>query len=216
MNTLLVTISVVSVAFGAAMAWLAFRFWREERLRSEVRTAMLAELARPAGASLDGQGGDLFNTRSAAPAWPRRLAVVAGLLGAVVLGSFGYAALTSGPATRSVASARRPLELLSLDHSRESGLLVVTGLVQNPREGTTRSRVIVTATLLDVAGSPVADGRSALDIATLEPGGESPFAIRVAAPASVARYRVGFRGADERPLAHVDRRDPTLARKEAP
>jgi hypothetical protein len=216
MNTLLLTIAVVSVAFGAAMAWLAFRFWREERLRSEVRTALLAELSRPAGASTDGPGSDLFHTVRAAPAWPRRLAVVAGLLVALALGSFAYTALTSVPVTRSVAAAPSPLELLALDHSRESGLLVVTGLVQNPRAGATRTRVIVTATLLDAAGSPIAEGRSALDVATLEPGDESPFAIGIAAPESVARYRVGFRGADDRPLAHVDRRDPTLARKEAP
>ena len=215
MNTFLLTIAIVAVAFGAAMAWLAFRFWREERLRSDVRMALLAELSREPGAAPDRPGGDLFHTGSAAPAWPGRLAVVAGLLVAVALGSFAYSVLDNGPATPSVAAAR-PLELLSLDHSRESGLLVVTGLVQNPREGATRTHVIVTATLLDAAGSPIADGRSALDIATLEPGDESPFAIRIAAPASVARYRVGFRGADDRPLAHVDRRDPTVARKEAP
>ena len=214
MNTLLLTITVASVAFGAVMAWLAFHFWREERLRSDVRVALLAEMARPAGAAVDASGGDLFHTERAAPAWPRRLAIAAGLLGAVTLASLAYTSLTSGPAGRPADAA--PLELLSLSHARESGLLVVTGLVQNPREGATQTRVIVTATLLDAAGSPIASGRSALDVSRLEPGDESPFAIRIAAPLEVARYRVGFRGADERPLAHVDRRDPTVARKEAP
>ena len=214
MNTLLLTITIVSLAFGAGMAWLAFHFWREERLRSDVRVALLTEMAWPAGAAGEGSGEDLFHTERAAPAWPRRLAIAAGLFSAVALASVAYTSLTSVPAGRPADAA--PLELLSLSHVRESGVLVVTGLVQNPREGATQTRVIVTATLLDAAGSPVAGGRSALDISRLEPGDESPFAIRLAAPPEVARYRVGFRGADERPLVHIDRRDPTLARKEAP
>jgi hypothetical protein len=135
----------------------------------------------------------------------------------VALGVAGFRAMSSTAAPTDVAiAAPRPLELLTLAHAREGDVLVVSGRVQNPREGVPQSRVIVTAALVDARGSMLGDGRAPLDIARLEPGDESPFAIRIAAPATVARYRVSFRSADGRPVAHVDRRDASLARKEAP
>jgi len=217
MEATLVIITGVSLVTAVAAGWIAWRLWREERLRSEARVALLAEMARPAAGSAVPVGGEIFHTEAAESAWPRRLAIAVAMFAAVALGLVGFRAMSSTASSTDVAvAAPQPLELLSLAHTRESNLLVVTGLVQNPREGITQSRVVVSAALLDANGSMLADGRAPLDIARLEPGDESPFAIRIAAPSTVARYRVSFRTADGRPLAHVDRRDASLARKEAP
>jgi hypothetical protein len=162
-------------------------------------------------------GGEIFHTEAAASAWPRRAAIAVAMFAVVALGVAGFRAMgPSAASTDVVIAAPQPLELLTLAHAREGDVLVVSGRVQNPRAGVTQSRVVVTAALVDAKGSMLGDGRAPLDIARLEPGDESPFAIRIAAPATVARYRVSFRSADGRPLAHVDRRDASLARKEAP
>lgn len=218
MNTVLLVITVVSVAVALGAGWFALRLWREERLRSDVRVALLTELARPAGAAPDVLADDLFRTGSEEAAWPRRLAIAAALVTAVGLGIYAYSAVGSGGPADAPAGdiAPKPLELVSLGHTREGVTLVVTGFVQNPRDGSRRTRIVASATLVDAGGAPVGGGRAPLDVATLEPGDESAFSIRIPAPGAVARYRVSFRGADDSPLAHVDRRDPTLARKEAP
>lgn len=218
MNTILLVITVVSVLAAVGTGWFALRLWREERLRSDVRVALLTELARPAGAAPDVMAGDLFRTRSEVAAWPRRMAIAAALVTAVGLGMYAYSTAGSGGPAAAPAgdTAPKPLELVSLGHTREGATLVVTGLVQNPRDGSRRTRIVASATLVDAGGAPVGGGRAPLDVATLEPGDESAFSIRIPAPGAVARYRVSFRGADDSPLAHVDRRDPTLARKEAP
>jgi len=46
----------------------------------------------------------------------------------------------------------------------------------------------------------------------LVPGGESRFIVSVPSAADVGRYRVSFR-TDDRVVAHVDRREPALARR---
>lgn len=218
MNTILLVITVMSVLAAVGTGWFALRLWREERLRSEVRVALLTELARPAGPATDLMATDLFVTGSEDAAWPRRLAIAAALVAAVGLGLYGYSTIDGGSPVAAPAgdTAPKPLELVSLGHTREGVTLVVNGLVQNPRDGSRRTRVVASATLVDAGGAPVGGGRAPLDVATLEPGDESPFSIRIPAPGAVARYRVSFRGADDSPLAHVDRRDPTVARKEAP
>jgi hypothetical protein len=161
--------------------------------------------------------GDLFHAQAAPSAWPRRVAIAFAMVGAAGLAMFAFTAV-DGPAPRSseVATHEHPLELVSLSHAQEGGTLVVRGLVQNPGSGRAQSRAVATAVLLDADGQLVATGRSPLDIARLEPGDESPFVIRIPAPRPVSRYRVSFRASDDTPLPHIDRRDPSLARKEAP
>lgn len=217
METTLLIITGVSLVATAAAGWIAWRLWREERLRSEARVALLAEMAHPSVTTAATVGGEIFHTAAAASAWPRRAAIAVAMVAVVALGVAGFRAMspTAAP-TDVVIAAPQPLELLTLAHAREGDVLVVSGRVQNPREGVTRARVVVTAALVDAKGSMLSDGRAPLDIARLEPGDESQFAIRISAPATVARYRVSFRSADGRPLAHVDRRDASLARKEAP
>ena len=228
MNTILIGITVCSVATAIVTAAWALRLRREQRLRSEVRVALLAEMARePGDASIapafarvparQAVAGDLFQPPAEPSAWPRRLAVACAILAAAALGLFAFN-VVDGPAPRpaTVAATEHPLELVSLSHTQETGTLIVNGLVQNPGSGRAQSRAVATAVLLDANGQLVATGRSPLDIARLEPGDESPFVIRIPAPRAVARYRVSFRAADDTPLPHIDRRDSSLARKEAP
>jgi hypothetical protein len=105
------------------------------------------------------------------------------------------------------ASARQPLELLSLRHSTdETGAFVVTGLVQNPDEGTTLRDVVATVFLFDSQGRYLASGRAKLEISPLNAGEESPFIVKIPKTATVSRYRVGFRLDNGGVVAHVDRR----------
>jgi hypothetical protein len=218
METTLLVVTAVSVVVALGAGWLALRLWREERLRSDVRVALLTELSQPPATPAGPGIGELFQTEAPGPSWAKRLAIAAGLFAAVALGIAAYGALMNrvAPSTPSVAAAPRPLELVSLSHANEGNVLLVTGRVQNPRQGVVHSRVVAATVLLDAAGAVIADGRAPLDVARLEPGDESPFVIRIPTPGAVARYRISFRGGDDRPLAHVDRRDPALARKEAP
>jgi hypothetical protein len=188
--------------------------------------ALLAEMAREPGDSApafarpparQAVAPDLFQAQTEPGAWPRRLAIGCAILAAGALSLFALDAV-DGPApwTADVAPTGHPLELVSLSHAQEAGTLIVSGLVQNPGNGRAQSRAVATAVLLDADGRMVASGRSPLDVARLEPGDESPFVIRITAARAVARYRVSFRAADDTPLPHIDRRDPSLARKEAP
>lgn len=105
------------------------------------------------------------------------------------------------------ASARQPLELLSLRHSTdETGAFVVTGLVQNPDEGASLRDVVATVFLFDSQGRYLASGRAKLEISPLNAGEESPFIVKIPKTATVSRYRVGFRLDNGGVVAHVDRR----------
>lgn len=163
--------------------------------------------------------GDLFHAHAEPSAWPRRVAVVgamAALLILTVVGYRGYRQMTSSErlATPRVAAlaqgtaptAAAPLELLSLRHAQDDGVLTVTGLVQNPRSGVMLSRVSVTLFVFGAGGTFITSGRVPVDFTSLTPGDESSFVIRVPVSRAVERYRVGFRDADDRTLAHVDRR----------
>ena len=216
MNTILIAITVCSVALAVAMTAWTLRLRREQRLRSEVRVALLSEWSREPGEASAPVAGDLFQTHAEAGVWPRRVAVAFAILAAAALALVSFN-VADGPATGpSPAPGAGPLELVSLSHAQEAGTLVVRGLVQNPAGGRSQSGAVATAVLLDAEGQPVGTGRSPLDIARLEPGDESPFVIRIPSPRPVSRYRVSFRASDDTPLPHIDRRDSSLARKEAP
>lgn len=164
---------------------------------------------------------DLFHEHDEPSAWPRRFAVI-GTMGALLfLAIAGYREIRStsdetAPQTSAQAAAPKapartdaaPLELVALRHGQEAGVLTVSGLVQNPRAGTTLSKVSATLFVFGPGGSFIASGRAPLDFTSLAPGDESPFVIHVPVTGSVERYRVGFRGDDDRMLAHVDRRSP--------
>jgi hypothetical protein len=240
MDTILMAVTAVSLAMVVGMAGVLARMLREERRRSDARVALLTELAsergvlhHPRADSMASAVADL-PLRPAVPAvetaalfldherpspWPRRLAVVGAM---VVIGSivtFGWSALTrdaSSPAAAS-ASPAPPLELLSLSHAQESGAITISGRVQNPRGGRPLARVEATVLVFGSDGALQATGHAPLEIATLAPGEESPFVVRVPVTGPPARYRVAFRGENDRALGHIDRRDPdAIARKQEP
>jgi hypothetical protein len=143
----------------------------------------------------------------------RWLATAAAVL-AVILGGFVYVRM-SDPGSQAVATqaqaASSPLELLSLRHEREGVNLSVAGLVRNPASGPVVERVTAVVYLFDQQGTFVTSAKAPIDFLKLTAGDESPFVVRVAAPQTVARYRVSFR-TDDGTLAHVDRRgEPPVA-----
>jgi hypothetical protein len=240
MDTMLMAVTVLSLAMVAAMAMVLGRMLREERRRSDARVALLTELAsepvvrRASADTMANTVADLelraatpavdtpplFHEHEPSPAWPRRLAVVGAMAVLATIVVFGWSAITGDVPSRSITSASaaaQPLELLSLSHTQEAGSITISGLVQNPRGGRSLSRVDATVLVFGSDGRLQATGRAPLEIVTLAPGTESPFVIRVPVTGAPARYRVAFRGDDDRALGHVDRRDPdAIARKQEP
>lgn len=262
MDTILLTVTAISLALAAVMGVILARMLRDERRRSDARIALLSDMAadpaqpqsyaevesrpaptrrlniqpqhepatkpsrtlrfddydlRPSTPLTSEVHGvhDLFHEQEEPSPWPRRLAVVGGLAAVITLVVFGWsniplgrgdAAAPSGQISEVVVDV--PLELLSLRHAQEDGTLTITGLVQNPRTGKQLAGVKATVFLFAANGSFITSGRAPLDFTALGPGDESPFLIRVPVTGNVARYRVGFRGDDDRVLAHVDRRSP--------
>ena len=164
----------------------------------------------------------LFTEREHESPWGPRLAVMTAaalIIASIVLftlaahgpkasrGVASTSANVSGGQTASATSAGG-LELLSLRDARQPGSLTITGLVQNPRNGTPLTRVAVTAYTFDANGSFLASGRALIDVTALAPGDESPFTITVPVSDAVARYRIGFRDDTGRVIPHVDRRQP--------
>lgn len=223
MDTILVAVTVLAVAMAIAMGVMLARTMREERRRSDARVALLSEVAAEpaANAPVHVHAADLFHVDPEPSPWPQRFAVIAAMT--VVLG-VAVVAMKSAigtPATaRASASApvsASPLELLSLRHAQENGTLTITGLVQNPRTSGQVTGVEATVLVFDSGGAMVTSGRAPLDFTTLGAGDESPFVIRVPVQGAVARYRVGFRGADGRVLGHVDRRNSeSIAQRQDP
>ena len=160
--------------------------------------AAVPELFEPAAAR---SGGTLLYVFAAAV-----------VMVALIAFSFRWAVSAPGTptseTTQAVAGAvAQPLSLVSLGHEQHAdGTLVISGVVRNPPDSTARERLFAVASLVDDAGVLIASARAPLDFTMLAAGDESPFVVRVAGAAGVARYRVGFRDAEGRSVPHVDRR----------
>jgi hypothetical protein len=227
MDVVLVSITGIALGLAVAMGLVLLKVLRDERQRSDARVALLtaataSEISEPFalyGTAPDGltlhpdarvrQTAELFVTQEVESPWKRRLAIAAGIVAVIV--AIGYA-LTSftRPAQTSASQAALhqslPLELMTLRHSQEQNSLTITGLVHNPRTGAAISHASAVAFLFGPDGALVASGQASLDYATLAPGDESPFVIKIPVSGRVSRYRVGFRGPDGAVIAHVDRR----------
>lgn len=164
----------------------------------------------------------LFTEREQVSPWGPRFAVMAAavlIVASAVLFSLaarGSKVLRGVASTTAAVNGRQPaaatamagLELLSLRDTRQPGTLTITGMVQNPRNGATLTKIAVTAYTFDSAGSFLASGRALIDITSLAPGDESPFTVAVPVSDAVARYRIGFRDEAGHVIPHVDRRQP--------
>jgi hypothetical protein len=229
MESVLIVITLVSLALTIALAVVLARLMRDERRRSEARTAVLREMAdavareqllEEAGDEVDlplladvQPAGDLFVHREPGSAWPRRVAVAATIASLVTVAALALRSTDPSPASATQANPRPAaaqteglLELLSLKQTQGTDRLTIVGLVQNPRDGAVLSKVKATALLFGADGTFLASGGAPLDFTVLRPGDESPFVIDVPVAAPVARYRVGFRSEDGRVIGHVDRR----------
>jgi hypothetical protein len=158
---------------------------------------------------------NLFDEEPEPSPWPRRFAVIGSLAGVLGIAIFAWSQVRvspSAPVAPVTAAAPAPLELLSLRHAREGNTLTVTGLVQNPKGAVPLANVHATVFVFGPGGAFITSARAPLDFTSLTPGDESPFVIRVPVSGDVARYRVGFRGPDDRVVGHVDRRADQLGR----
>jgi hypothetical protein len=226
MDMVLLIITTLSVAVAAAASVLAWRVRRRERLRSEARVAALAaEIPADAGEQLPAAR---FEPTIDAPtvetpvagrdglfaAEPRqhsgfRLGAVAAIGAAVVAGAVTVLLLTGGSRERSspeAASASRaaapvPLELVSLQHERESDTLTVKGAVRGSA-ATSEPGLTAVVLLFNRDGGFIASGRGAVDALG---AGDRPFEVRFEKAGEVARYRVSFRN-DQAIVPHVDKR----------
>ena len=226
---ILIVITVVSVVLAAGTSFALLRRVRQERARSEVRVALLRDLAADEGDLVlrpdnpVDQRSEIFHVDTDRTPWARRLVAASVVAVLVVGGAWTWASLrvatsvAPAPSSSSTARVDAALELLSLRHTQEDQSFVVTGLVQNPRGGSQLVRVEATVLLFDNRGTMLTSGRAPIDFTTLAAGDESPFLIRVPVSAAVARYRVGFRRADGQVLGHVDRRNhESVAQRQEP
>jgi hypothetical protein len=238
MITLFLLITLVSLTLAGGMATVVARVLREERRRSDARVAALSRMAMddflpepepasaPAAFPLEPSAETplvastgMFEEAAPASPWGARL-TIAGVLLSIVLvvfvsTSFRSPAIGSRPGSRQAEMTTSPLQLLALGHTQNDGSLTVAGRVQNPRDGQPVSSLTATVFLFGQDGSFLTSGRSPLDVPALAAGVESAFAVTIPVHGAVARYRVSFRDASGRPVAHVDRRNAAaLARNE--
>ena len=162
------------------------------------------------------RGVDLFGTPvDATGGWSRRLAGL-GVAGIVLLVAVLAAIVTSSAGNRegeTAATDQVPVELLALNHEREDGLLAISGTIRNPLDGKVATHVIVLVMAFDRDGVMVATQRAPLELETLPPGGESPFAISLPAKRA-SRYRISFL-IDETTVPHIDHRAAPTPEAEA-
>ena len=230
MDFVLVSITALSLVLALAMGVVLFTVLREDRQRSDARVAALAaasakfDLPLSRGAELLREpdrivrpSNELFAVTNEPSPWIRRMGVAAAL--AVVLVGVGYVwlpARTAAPSASAAAPESAPLELLALSHTQQPSGLTISGTVYNPRGAVPVSQVFAAAVLFGPDGNFLTSARAPLDFTTLRPGEESPFVITIPVAGAVARYRVGFRGADGSVIAHVDRRADATAAQNAP
>jgi hypothetical protein len=235
-HAMLIITTLASIAFAAAMAWLAWRMARDERRRSDARVAALAASLEASDLPLDPVGehsaaSELeheMDQEAPGPSGPvdagrhdgmfsavaheessggRRLAAVALAIGVVVAGiTIAWTTTRVLAPDAATEVAAPPLELLSLTSARRGQELVVAGLVRNPRTGSRVERVTAVVLFFDERGGFLAASRAPLDFQTLAPGEESPFQLTLIAPEGTSRYRVSFRRAEGGMMPHVDRR----------
>lgn len=229
MDTLLIVMTVLSLAMAVAMTVVVLKLLADERRRSDARVAALmrashvpAPVMESAARAREGDlplrapaaPAELFAATDAPSSWGPRIAAAAATV--AVLAAVGLTVSSPGrpaaaPAPAAARPAVAPLELMTLRHTAEPGSLTVSGIVSNPSAGAQLTRVIATAWALDSGGAVIASGRAPIDLTAFGPGEESPFVVEVATNAPVARYRIGFRAEDGTVIAHVDRRNGSEA-----
>lgn len=237
MNTILLIVTIVSLASAVILAVVTWRLISVERRRSAARVDALVSAAAaapepfPVASVFETPADhvelrptpfehqDLFHTTAepASSGWRLAIPVSLGILvvGALVtvllLSNGGGTQPAPAVATARTASTTSPLELLSLRHELTRDRLSITGLVRNPRASRQLSGVNVVVFVFDRSGAFLTSLQGPLDFRTLAAGDESPFVVSLDHIADVGRYRVSFR-AENQVVPHVDRRQaPVVA-----
>jgi hypothetical protein len=213
-DSVLFALTIVSVLAAVACGAFSWRLLRDERGRSDARVAALSA-AIDAGEPYDPRAtpapmavSELFNPQHSASARgnPMIKVAVGVVMGLVIIVAIAMSGRGPGDGGgRAAAAAGRPLELMSMRHTRAGDTLTVSGLVRNPGNAGRVERVTAVVFAFDRAGTFVASGRAPLDFTTLDAGDESPFVVSIPAVSEVGRYRVTFR-TESGVVRHVDRR----------
>jgi len=207
MDVILILLTVLSLGATVIFAVSAWRARSEVRERSAARVAALASALATPDDTHPPQPVSVASMFASATATERVLTkpAIATAIGAVLLIGGGAILRNQAPAAAEGRSGIAPLELVSMRHAREGRMLTVTGLVRNPANGAPLSNVAALVFAFDRSGEFAASGRATLELPTLQPGEEAPFAVTLSDLADVGRYRVSFR-TPAGPLRHVDRR----------
>lgn len=232
MDTMLLALTVVSLAVAAVSTTVALKVTQADRRHRAARVAALAAAAgilqsdtrsEPALASdspladasavVAPAGGvalaDRFlaaDTAGSGSAGRQQWLLGAATLVAALVVTLGVASLVNARRPVSAESgAVAPLELVTLTHARADGVLTVSGLVRNPAAGQAVDQLEAEVRVFDPAGILIATRAAHVDYLELAPGQESPFVVALGEARTAARYRVSFRTAGTmRP--HVDQR----------
>ena len=228
MDVALVSATIISLAMTMAMAIVTSRLLREERRRAEAQVAeLMTELEHALQARPRFAASPAAPPRTARPAadpratggrpWTSSLRPKILAAGAVVLllAIVSFSWVERRPAAAPAAVDARPVELLSLDHTRNGDYLSISGTVRNPSDGAQRDQMSVTATLFDDDGEIVGAGQTPLPVAALAPDSETPFTISLPDADRVDRYRISF-SQDQKNVPHVDRRQTHDRTQSAP
>lgn len=224
--SLLTLTTLISAALATVATGVAWHLWRESRRRGAARTRALeaaidgradtgesiaawsaSESAEPLPEVEGPERQPLFASAATGSRAARRLVPAVGV-GAFVVSSVVAALLLVGGGQNAATEDARstPIDLRSMRHVSENGDFVVTGLVRNPEAAEVREGVSAVVFLFDDRGGFIASAKAPLAFATLGPGEESPFQVKIPKPAGLERYRLSFRLPDGTVLPHVDQR----------
>jgi hypothetical protein len=138
-------------------------------------------------------------------------AIVAVVIGSLVVTSEGKPSTSSGRASEPVEAAPAaasaapvPLELIALGHEREADRLTVRGIVRGSAPTGEKSPLTAVVLLFNREGTFIASGRAEVQPAA-DPAAERTFVVTVPSAGDVGRYRVSFRS-DDHIVPHVDKR----------
>jgi hypothetical protein len=226
--SVLLVVTIISLAVALGMSVFAWRLAQEERRRSEARVEALAsDIADepPDPVELNDFMSDGTNRLrgNLAGALVIGSLFVGSAVGLAVLFAGGSDAGPGGPAVEARGpdpsnAPMAPLELVTLGHERSGDQLTVRGTVRTPDGVAPGALITAVVSLFDATGEFVASGGAPLQDGELGSGldagagVESRFVVTVTGSHDVRRYRVSFR-AGERTLPHVDRRDHEVSLK---
>lgn len=211
MDSVLLVLTLVSLAAAVGFGVVTWRALGDQRRRSAARVAALSAAIRGGDEPAAPVAVSSLFTRDTGAAVNGRPLIKAAVVGTLGVGLIVFVTMaTSRDSVEralqpAVSEETAPLELMNMRHTRDGATLTVTGLVRNPQAGAQVSRIAAVVFAFDRDGGFVASARAPLDFTTLAPGDESPFVVTVPNVAAVGRYRVSFR-TDAGVIRHVDRR----------